>query len=93
MGRLGANHWRVYLQAVAVELLVRMHTDPAFNDTYQAWWDSQPSSEDIIAPSLLTQEHIAMLQSTWLVSVPWGGGLGVQRVGAVDGAAAAAKGG
>jgi hypothetical protein len=45
-----------------------MHTDPTFNQTYQPWWDSQPSPNEVLCAELLSEEQLAMLQSPWLVS-------------------------
>lgn len=45
-----------------------MHLDPSFNQTYGPWWASQPPQGSVLSAELFTEGHLALLQSSWLVS-------------------------
>ena len=49
-------------------LLLRMHTDPAFPDTWGPYWAALPGPDDTFSAELFTASHLQMLQSPAMVS-------------------------
>lgn len=54
-----------------MELLGRMHADPAFNQSFGPWLAALPGPGDVLTPLVCTPTHMDMLQSSELVGGPW----------------------
>jgi hypothetical protein len=63
-----ASHLPAFImQEAGAAWIRRMHADPAYNATFRLYFDTLPTTDEVLSPEMWTQDMVAALQSPELV--------------------------